>query len=224
MHMLTGQPGDEMTVPIGEIDGRTTDRTRTVAAALERMPGFKVEVRSDMDAWSKYHVALLMPSLASAFYACGMDRNRMAGTRDALALAVRAMREGFRVLQTLGYPITPPALRLIAWLPEPLLVRFLQRRLRHPLMEIALAKHAGAARDEIQLLADEFLTLAQRTTVPTPAIHRLYAYFDPAAPLMRPGSAEIPLDWRSVQAGLAAAGGLLIGAVLLAWFFRGKLK
>ncbi|MCX6031898.1 MAG: hypothetical protein NT169_21695 [Chloroflexi bacterium] len=222
MHVLTGRPGDEMTVPIGEIDGRSTDRTQQVAAALGRMPGFKVEVRGDMDAWLKYHVALLMPSLAAAFYMCGLDRIRLADTRDALVLAVRAIREGFRVLQALGYPITPTAVRVFAWVPEPLLVGILQRRLRHPLMEVALAKHAGAARDEMQHLADEFLALVRLTTVPTPAINRLYAHFDPAAPPMREGSAEIPLDWRAVQTGLAVTGGVLAGAALLGWLIKGR--
>ncbi len=50
-----------------------------------------------------------------------------------------------------------------------------QRRLRHPLVEVALARHVAAARDEVQHLADEFLELALLTTVPTPAIDRLYA-------------------------------------------------
>ena len=79
---LTGQPGDENEVPIGEVDGSITGRTRLVAAALQSMPGFEIEIRTDMDAWLKYHAALLMPSLAAAFYACGEDRIRLAGTRD----------------------------------------------------------------------------------------------------------------------------------------------
>jgi 2-dehydropantoate 2-reductase len=215
MHVLTGQPGDEREVPIGEIDGRSTDRIRQVAAALERMPGFEVEVRPDMDAWLKYHVALLMPSLAAAFYMCGLDRIRLAGTRDALVLTLRAIREGFRVLQALGYPITPRELRVFAWAPEPLLVAIFGRRLRHPLIEVALAKHAGAARDEIQHLADEFLALARLTTVPTPAIQRLYPQLAEDAPLMPAGSAHIPLDWRSVWAGLAVAGGVLAVVALV---------
>jgi ketopantoate reductase len=214
MHVLTGQPGDEREVPIGEIDGRDTDRIRQVAAALECMPGFEVEVRPDMDAWLKYHVALLMPSLVAAFYMCGMDRIRLAGTRDALVLALRAIREGFRVLQTLGYPITPRELRVFAWAPEPLLVAIFGRWLRHPLIEVALAKHAGAARDEIQHLADEFLALVRLTDVPTPAIQRLYPQLTENAPLMPAGSAQIPLDWRAVWAGLAVAGGVLAVVVL----------
>lgn len=226
MHVLTGQPGDEMEVPIGEIDGRATDRVHQVAAALARMPGFEIEVRPDMDAWLKYHVALLMPSLAAAFYGCGSDRIRLAGTRDALVLALRAVREGFRVLQALGYPITPKELGIFAWAPELLLAAIFRRRLRQPLVEVALVKHAGAARDEVQFLADEFVALARQTAVPTPAIDRLYAHFDPATPLIPSGSAAIPLDWRAVRTGLAVAGALagaaLVSAALLGWLRRSR--
>jgi 2-dehydropantoate 2-reductase len=222
MHVMTGRPGAEMTIPIGEIDGRTTGRTEQVAAALAQMPGFKVEARPDMDAWLKYHVAMLMPSLAAAFYMCGMDRIRMAETPDALVLAVRAIREGFHVLQNLGYPITPPALRVFTWLPEPLLVAILQRRLRDPLMEVALAKHAGAARDEVRHLADEFVELVRLTTIPTPAIATLYPHLAGDVPLMPAGSAEIPLDWRAVRAGLAAIGGALAGGVLFGWLVKSR--
>ncbi len=223
MHVLTGQPGDENEVPIGEIDGSITERTRLVAAALGRMPGFEIDVRTDMDAWLKYHTALLMPSLAAAFYACGEDRIRLAGTRDALVLALAAIREGFKVLQALGYPVTPKELGIFAWVPEPLLVAIFGRRLRHPLVEVALAKHASAARDEIQLLADEFIALARQTTLPTPAIDRLYAYFDPATPRLSAGSAEIPLDWRAVRSGLAVVGALT-AAVALGWYIGGRRK
>lgn len=216
MHVLTGQPGDEREVPIGEIDGRDTDRIRQVAAALERMPGFEIEVRPDMDAWLKYHVALLMPSLVAAFYGCGSDRIRLASTRDALVLGLRAVREGFRVLQTLDYPVTPKEMRVFTWLPEPILVAVLGRWLRHPLIEVALARHAGAARDEMQHLADEFLVLARKTNVPTPAIDQLYAYFDPTTPLMPEGSAAIAVDWRALQKGLAGVGAVAGIAVIVA--------
>jgi len=94
-------------------------------------------------------------------------------------------------------------LGVLARLPEPALVWFLQRRLRHPLMEVALAKHASVARHEIRLLADAFLALASQTTVPTPAIERLYAGFDPAAPPLRAGgvlAGAATLGWRTARA------------------------
>jgi 2-dehydropantoate 2-reductase len=139
---------------------------------------------------------------------------RMAETRDAIVLAVRAMREGFQVLQALGYPPTPRALRVFNWLPEPLIVSILQRRLRDPLMEVALAKHAGAARDEVTHLVNEFLALVRLTNVPTPAIRRLYPHLADSAPLIPAGSADIPLDWRTAQVGMVAAGGLLAGLLV----------
>jgi hypothetical protein len=78
-------------------------------------------------------------------------------------------------------------------------------------MKIALVGHANAARSEVHHLADEFLALARRTSVPTPAIDRLYPYLDPETIQMPEGSSEIPLRW----GGMAAAiGGVLTFIVL----------
>jgi len=113
---------------------------------------------------------------APALYAAGVDNYRLARTRDLVVLALRAMREGFRVLQAKGLPVTPPKLRVIQWLPEPLLVLLAQRLLSNPLMETALVKHAEAARDEVQHLIGEFMALARTTPVPTPTIDALLEY------------------------------------------------
>jgi hypothetical protein len=40
--------------------------------------------------------------------------------------------------------------------------------------------HARGARDEMKRLADEFRSLARKTSVPTPAMDRLYQYMAPA--------------------------------------------
>ncbi len=215
MHCLTGTPDDRAKIPFGEIDGTITPRVRQIAAVLESTPGLGAQIRTDMDAWGKYHVALLIPSLAPALYLCGTDNERMGRTRDAVVLAIRAVREGFRVLRALGYPVTPRRYRVLLWVPEPLLVALVQRLAADPNMQIALVGHAKAAHDEMKHLADEFLTLADRTSVPIPTIRRLYSAFDPETPLMPDGSHEIPLHWRGVWAiagALAAAGGLLVWA------------
>ena len=127
IHCLSGTPDDKANVPFGEVDGRITDRTHAVARIIESAPGFGAEIRTDMDAWLKYHVALLFPSLAPALHAAGVDNYRLARTRDLVVLGIRAIREGFRVLQSLGLPITPSKLKMFAWLPEPILVPFAQR-------------------------------------------------------------------------------------------------
>ncbi|MGC9468246.1 MAG: ketopantoate reductase family protein [Anaerolineae bacterium] len=210
VHALTGTEDDEAVIPFGEVDGRITARTRQVAEVLESAPGFAAEIRTDMDTWLKYHVALLMPSIAPALYASGTDRVRMARTRDALVLAVRAIREGFAVLRSLDYPVTPARFRLFQWLPEPLLVALLGRLLRDWRMDVALARHAESARDEMKHLANEFLALAAQTSVPTPAMDRLYPHFDPDLPPIPEGSKEIPLNWRGFWVMIAAVVSLLL--------------
>jgi len=222
VHCLAGTEEDKATIPFGEVDGRITARTRQVARILESAVGYRAETRTDMDAWLKTHVALLFPSLGPALYAAGTDNYRLACTRDAVVLAIRAIREGFRVLRALDVPITPPNLKRFDRLPEPVLVAFLQRMLAHEKMEIALAKHANAARDEVKHLADEFLALARTTSVPTPAIDRLYPYLDPDTPLMTEGSAEIPLKWGGMVAALGTLTGVLTGLILLVNRQRGK--
>jgi ketopantoate reductase len=216
VHCLTGTEDDRAYVPFGEVDGRITDRTRQVARILESAPGFGAKIRTDMDAWLKYHVALLFPSLAPALYAAGVDNYRLARTRDLVVLAIRAMREGFRVLQALGLPVTPSKFKVIQWLPEPILVLFVQRLLANPLMETALVKHAEAARDEVQHVIGEFMTLARTTSVLTPTIHDLLRYYEPGAPQVPDGSTEIPLRWGGLLIGLGALAILVTGGVLLA--------
>ena len=144
----------------------------------------------------------------AALYLAGTDNERLGRTRDAVVLAGRAIREGFRVLQSLGYPITPKQLRLYAWLPEPLLVPLAQRWLADPKMKIALEGHAAAAQDEIQLLCEEFLALAADSPVPIPTIRRLYQAFDPNTPRLPDGSRALALDWSSTIAGVAALVGV----------------
>jgi 2-dehydropantoate 2-reductase len=222
VHCLTGTEEDKASVPFGEVDGRITNRTREVARVLESAPGFRAETRTDMDAWLKYHVALLFPSLAPALYAAGVDNYRLARTRDLVVLAIRAMREGFRVLRSLGLPVTPSKFVVIEWLPEPILVLLAQRLLANPLMETALVKHAEAARDEVQHLIGEFMALARTTAVPTPTIDRLLRYYEPGALQVPDGSADIPLHWGGLLVALGTLATLATGAVVVARRLLGR--
>ena len=95
VHCLTGTEEDKAYMPFGEVDGRITERTQQVARILESAPGFGAQIRTDMDTWLKYHVALLFPSLAPALRAAGVDNYRLARTRDLVVLAIRAMREAW---------------------------------------------------------------------------------------------------------------------------------
>lgn len=222
IHCLTGTEDDKAYVPFGEVDGRITERTREVAGILTSAPGFGAEIRTDMDAWLKYHVALLFPSLAPALRAAGVNNSRLARTRDLIVLAIRAIREGFRVLRSMGLPVTPSRFRVILWLPEPILVLALRRLLSNPLMETALVKHSEAAKDEVQHLIGEFLDLAGSTRVRTPTIDYLQRYYDPGAAEVPDGSAEIPLRWGGMILAVGALVASLAGVVLLANWLLGS--
>jgi ketopantoate reductase len=211
-YLAGGGPGKPAKIPIGEADGSIRSRTRVVAAVLGTMEEVEAEMRTDVDAWLKTHVALLMPSLAPAMRAAGRDNVRMAHTRDAIVLAIRAMREGFCVLLKLGHPIVPSGMWMFRWLPEPILVWGFQKRLPDPRMRTAMLEHADAAQDEIRHLAGEFDELIRKAGIPTPVIDGLKKYFDPATPPLPEGSAEIPLDWRFLY---IVAGILVIGAVIV---------
>jgi 2-dehydropantoate 2-reductase len=200
---------------IGEVDGSITPRIQRVADALESAPGFEVEIRSDMDAWLKTHVALLMPALAPAMYMCGIDNYRLSRTRDAVVLALRGIREGLRVLQALDVPIVPDKYRLLQRIPEPILVPQWQRLFARKYWEVAMVRHGEAARDEVKHLVDEFLLFARTTAVPIPTIERLYPHLGEDAPLLPDGSAEIPLDWRGVWVGVGAVVAVVVGLILV---------
>jgi ketopantoate reductase len=222
VHYLVGaKPGKKVMIPIGEVDGCITPRLQQVGRVLASMNGFDAELRTDMDAWLKTHVALLMPSLAPAMRAADRDNLRMARTRDLLVLAVRAIREGFAVLRALGVPLVPGKIRQFGWIPEPIMVWGLQRLL-DPRVRVALFEHADAAQDEIKHLADEFLAFKRQTCVPTPAMDRLYTYFDPETPRMPDGSAEIPMNWREVEIGLGMLVAALAALFASRWLNRRK--
>ena len=107
---MKGEPDRPMGVHLGESAGGTTERVKRISAEIRKGRFLQVEIEPNMDAWSKYHGALLFPSLAPAFYLCNHDRLRVARTHDAVVLAYRAMKEGFGILKQLGYPVTPSSL------------------------------------------------------------------------------------------------------------------
>ena len=188
--------GRQQPTTFGELDGRTTPRLKKIVETF-KLAGFPVAISPNMDAWLKTHVAEVSPA-ANTVYMAGGDNYRLARTRDGLVLMVRTIREGYRVLRALGVPITPANHKIFDWIPEPILVALMRRLLNTKTAEIEIAGHANAARDEFKQLADEFRILARTTSVPTPAMDRLYTYIDPTVPPLPESSAQISPSWRGV--------------------------
>lgn len=206
------ESGREQPTTFGELDGRTTPRLEQIVSAFKGA-GFPVALCSNIDAWLKTHVAEISPT-ANALYLAGGDNYRLARTRDGVVLMIRAIKEGYKVLQALGIPITPSNHKIVNWIPEPLLVPLVRKMLGNKDVELKAAGHAKAARHEMKQIADEFRTLARKTSVPTPAIDRLYTYIDPATPPVPEGSARIPVHWHGVWIGLGVLVALVLALIL----------
>jgi 2-dehydropantoate 2-reductase len=198
---------DAARVTIGELNGTVTPRLEQLVAALGDA-SIQVHIEPKIDAWLKTHVALVSP-LVNALYMAGGDIYRLAATRDAVVLIVRAIREGLQVLRTLRIPIRPPALQIVALVPEPILVALLQRALASKVAELAIAGHANAARDEMTCLADEFQALVLSAGCDTPAIDSLYRYLDLTVPPVPRGSARMAMEWRGVWIMLGGLASML---------------
>lgn len=206
-YVISPRQGQPTTV--GELDGRITMRLHEICAAFEGA-GFPAAISQNMDAWLKTHAVLVSP-MANAVYMAGGSTHRLAETRDGLVLLVRAVKEGLAALAALGIPITPFKYEILRCLPEPLLVAVLHKSLASERAELGLARHANAARDEMEALAVEVRALILQAGQPAPAFEMLYGYLDAAAEPVEQGSAEIALDWQPlIKAGIGLGLGLLL--------------
>ena len=203
------------TLPIGEVDGVVRDRTRAVAEVLTSMRGYDVDLRSDMEAWLKYHASVTILAIGPAVCAAGIDMERLARTRDLQLLAYRAMQQAFRGLRRdLGLPPAPRSFRFLELLPEPIWVWLLSRSLRTGRARASIEGHSAAARDEIAHVGVELLSQLKAAGADVSVIEQLLPYAEPGAELWPDGSRELPMRW----ADLAVPTGAIVSAALaLVW-------
>lgn len=160
---------------LGELDGKMSQRIVWLKEMFEGA-GFRVDVSPNMDAWLKYHVAIILP-LAGAYIRAGRSLKELSKDKQGIALMFRAMREGFRALRKLGFPVAPSSPKMFEWLPLWILVPFMQRVLKTKRMEYAFA-HGDAARNEMNVLAEEFREIIRSSSVQSPAYDELSQYIE----------------------------------------------
>ena len=164
--------GKRRAVTIGEVDGRSRERTMAVKSLFESA-GVPVDLTTEIDGWLKYHVALVSP-LVGALYKHDCDNYRASKDKETLRALVRAAKEGGRVLRALGFRKRQPfEFNLFYWLPEYMSTMAVKGLLESKFAEVAFAMHARAARDEMEALSHEFQELTAETSVDTPNIDML---------------------------------------------------
>jgi 2-dehydropantoate 2-reductase len=164
--------GKRISITLGEVDGTLKERTQTIKSFFETS-GIPVDLASDIDGWLKYHVALVSP-LVCGLYKHDCDNLALAKDKATIRQLVRGAKEGGRVLEALGYVKRQPfRYNLFYWLPEFLNVMALRGLLVSRFAEVAFARHARAAQDEMSALVAEFQTLIDASSIDAPNLRTL---------------------------------------------------
>jgi len=166
--------GKRLPITIGEIDGKTRERTKKIRNMFESSE-VPVRLVDDIDSWLRYHVAFVHP-IAGALLK-SEDNYQLAKDKETIRTYIRAVKEGGRVLKALGFKKSfNPKFRLFSWFPETILIRILSRLFNSHFAEVAMMMHVNAAKDEMIELGNEFKALARQTRLPTPNIDELFSY------------------------------------------------
>ena len=175
-----GGPGDAVGAPpFGELDGSLTPRLKRLVAIFHQA-GFKVKTSAHMTDYLATHACMVAP-LARLIIKNGSDTYALARSTADLRLCVDALREVPAVLRRSGFRVIPADTALTyTLLPRFLLVAFMRRFLATRLAEVGAAWHCQQAPDEMQQLGVELMALVEKSGLPAPALHRLYA-MDPQA-------------------------------------------
>lgn len=168
-HLVRYMVADKM--PLAELDGSRSKRLQEIAGTFRRA-GFPVDMVRDMDAWKRYHVALAVP-FAYAMYKNDSCNLRLAANREDVRLCLRGMKEAFRVLRALDYPIEPPKLRLVFIIPEWILGPLFRKVLKTSLADIGMARHLRNASEEMEQLSAEFSELVEASGLKTLVLDQL---------------------------------------------------
>jgi len=166
---------------IGELDGKTRDRTERIRELLEGA-GIPVSLEANIDGWLKYHFAFMGPT-AGVVLKHGGDVRAVAAKKESLRQYIRACREAGNVLRVVGYKQRqPPIFNLYYWQPEWLGVKVFRSFFTSRKVEIQMGLHAGEVGEEVQQMAEEFEELKTRAGMETPNLDELISYAMPSSP------------------------------------------
>ena len=159
---------------IGEVDRKYTERIKALSNVLKEA-GFKVAVSSDMDCWQKSHLALVSP-MANVIYKCGGDNYTVTQDKKAINLMNKAIREGLMFLRDAGFTLISFKTRFILYIPMWILNKIMLIIYNTKWAETVISNHALIAREEMKILADEFIQLAHSRGVNLPNFEELAKY------------------------------------------------
>ena len=144
---------------LGEIDGKATHRINELVKIL-RNAGFPTSISKKMDSWQKSHIAMVCP-LAYGIYFDGGNNYTFSKNKMAIIQMNKALKETFSFLKNSGIGVEPAKLNIISLIPLPILNYFIAQIFNTKWAETFISNHALAARDEMEMLFNDFILLAE---------------------------------------------------------------
>ena len=144
---------------LGEIDGKATQRINELVKIL-RNAGFPTSISKKMDSWQKSHIAMVCP-LAYGIYFDRGNNYTFSKNKIAIIQTNKALKETFSFLKHSGIGIEPPKLNTFRLLPLPILNWLVPLIFNTKWAETFISNHALAARDEMEMLFNDFILLAE---------------------------------------------------------------
>lgn len=143
---------------LGELNGTKTERLKNLRAILKKS-GFNVSISKNMDAWQKSHVAMVAP-LGDVIYYDGGNNYSVSNNKKAIRQMNLALKENFAFLKKSGIGIKPFKLNIFLFLPLYILNVVMKLVFKTKWAETVISNHALNARDEMELVSNDFLGLA----------------------------------------------------------------
>ncbi len=128
---------------------------------------YKLTYYENMNSWLKSHIALIMP-LCYAVYACDGNLRKAAGDKKLLDQIIDAIDDGYKVLETLGYSITPANEAEFVRRKRRMFYLLLKVTAATPIGRLAVSDHAMSAVGEMLALNNAFDELKQKAGISTP--------------------------------------------------------
>lgn len=144
---------------LGEIDGKASPRIVKLVEIL-RNAGFSTTISKRMDTWQKSHVAMVC-SLAYGIYFDGGNNYSFSKNKRAIVQMNKALKEAFDFLKKSGIGVEPSKLNIFRIAPLWTLNLVMSFVFNTKWAETVISNHALAARDEMEMLFNDFILLAK---------------------------------------------------------------
>jgi 2-dehydropantoate 2-reductase len=160
--------------PFGELDGSISPRLIRLVNIFNSA-GLGAKVSTEISDYLARHAAFVAP-LAHMLILHHCDNHAMARATADLALLVDALRETLDVLDAVGVKTAQDRMTgIVRHTPKFILVLAMRILLPTRYMEVGGAWHCMQAPDEMHQLGIELMALVEKSGVPAPALHKLFA-------------------------------------------------